>query len=92
MSEKDKKHRKKFAQKMIKTHSPDVWQKEICFYLDGSSFVHKTNPADQARDPTPSYGENHVKVCCRAALLKDQKQEMVVVLHIFLFTFRLARV
>ena len=22
---------------------------DVCFYLDGSSFVHKTNPADQAR-------------------------------------------
>ena len=26
-------------------------KKEIGFYLDGSSFVHKTNPADQARAP-----------------------------------------
>ena len=49
MSKKDKKHRKKFAQKMIKTHSPDVWLKEICLYLNGSSSVHKTNPADQTR-------------------------------------------
>ena len=51
ISEKDKKHGKRFAQKMIKTHSPDVWQKEIWFYLNGSSFIHKTKPADQARAP-----------------------------------------
>ena len=28
---------------------PDtVWKKDICFYLDGSSFVHKIHPANQA--------------------------------------------
>ena len=26
-------------------------KKDICFYLDGSSFVHKTHPADQAIEP-----------------------------------------
>ena len=36
---------------MIKNYPEDVWTKHICFYLDASSFVHNTNPADQARAP-----------------------------------------
>ena len=36
---------------MIKNYPEDVWTKQICFYHDASSFVHKTNPADQARAP-----------------------------------------
>ena len=27
----------------------DLWTSKGCFYLDGVSFVHKTNPLDQAR-------------------------------------------
>ena len=33
----------------------------------------------------PSYGKNHVEVYCRAVLLKDKKQEMVVELQLFFF-------
>lgn len=51
MSKEDLKKRVKFARDMIKNHSPDLWTKEISFYLDATSFVHKTNPADQARAP-----------------------------------------
>ena len=51
MSKADLKRRTKFARKMIKDQSENVWKKDICFYLDGSSFIHKTNPADQARAP-----------------------------------------
>ena len=35
---------------MKREHTEDFWTKEIAFYLDGVSFVHKYNPADQARD------------------------------------------
>ena len=28
-----------------------MWIKDICFFIDGSSFVHKTNSADQAFAP-----------------------------------------
>lgn len=34
---------------MLKNYPEDVWTKQICFYLDASSFVHKTNPYDQVR-------------------------------------------
>ena len=36
---------------MKREHTKDFWTKEIAFYLDGVSFVHKYNPADQARAP-----------------------------------------
>ena len=36
---------------MIPEHSDNVWKQDICFYLDGSSSIHKINPADQARAP-----------------------------------------
>ena len=34
-----------------KNFDKDIWKKDICFYLDGKSFVHKLNPKDQARAP-----------------------------------------
>ena len=43
--------RLKFAKSMVKNYPETVWTNDICFYFDGSSFVHKTNPADQARAP-----------------------------------------
>ena len=51
MSKQDLQRRTKYARKMIREHSDNVWKQDICFYLDGSSFIHKTNPADQARAP-----------------------------------------
>ena len=51
MSTQDLQRRTKYARKMIGEHSDNVWKQDICFYLDGSSFIHKTNPADQARAP-----------------------------------------
>ena len=51
LSGNDLKRRLRFARGMIKNYPEDVWTKQICFYLDASSFVHKTNPADQARAP-----------------------------------------
>ena len=43
--------RVRFAKMMLKTWDEDVWKKDVAFYLDGSSFAHKNNPADQARAP-----------------------------------------
>ena len=51
MSIADLKKRVAFARGMLSKYSPDVWTKEICFYLDGKSFQYKTNPFDQARAP-----------------------------------------
>ena len=36
---------------MQANYPPNVWTDSIAFYPDGVSFVHKTNPMDQARAP-----------------------------------------
>ena len=36
---------------MRKELNSDIWTKNIAFYLDGVSFTHKTNPADEAKAP-----------------------------------------
>lgn len=48
LTRKDTYKRLKFA-RIIKRLSNDFWKKFISFYFDGTSFVHKTNPYDQAR-------------------------------------------
>lgn len=45
----DQEKRLKFARNIKREYSRSVWTEEIAFYLDGVSFIHKYNPADQAR-------------------------------------------
>ena len=40
--------RLRFARR-VKRLSPSFWKRYSSFYFDGTSFVHKTNPYDQAR-------------------------------------------
>ena len=49
LSEKDKRKRLTFARSMRRDYSRNVWEKEIAFYLDATSFVYKRHPMDQAR-------------------------------------------
>ena len=51
MSEADKVKRVEFPRKMQENHLPTVWTEAVAFYLDGVSFIYKTNPTDQARAP-----------------------------------------
>ena len=51
LSKTDIRKRYKFAKKMRKEFGCDVWTKKVAFYLDGVSFAHKTNPADEAKAP-----------------------------------------
>ena len=51
MTRPNKDQRVEFAQKIQAQYSPSVWTDSITFYLDGVSFVYKTNPLDQARAP-----------------------------------------
>jgi len=51
LKENDCKLRFRFAKMMRKNFSKEVWKKDIAFYLDGVNFIHKINPADQARAP-----------------------------------------
>ena len=52
MSADDLKKRRTFARTMEKEYSPEVWKRDIAFYLDATSFVYKRNPLDQARAPS----------------------------------------
>ena len=51
-----------FARHILNDYLHDVWTNKIVFYLDGISFVYKSNPMDQARAPHGRYGETeHAK-------------------------------
>ena len=49
MSQKDLKTRLAFARKVKRLLPPNFWTSGISLYLDGTSFVHKNNPCDQAK-------------------------------------------
>ena len=51
LSANDLKLHVKFARKMLKEHDETFWTKDIAFYLDLTSFVHRVNPSDQAKAP-----------------------------------------
>lgn len=53
INQKDRKQRLRFARKMKKTaqKNPLFWEKDVCFYLDGVSFIHKINPKGEAMKP-----------------------------------------
>ena len=51
LSHMDIRRRSQFAKKMRRGYDADVWTDKIAFYLDGVSFIHKTNPADEAKAP-----------------------------------------
>ena len=48
MSSKD---RVKFGKNLIKNYDADVWTREVAFYFDGASFVHKQHPKSCALAP-----------------------------------------
>jgi len=50
LSDNDKKVRLQFARNIQQDpfRNPDFWKNEISFYLDGVSFVHKSNPKSGA--------------------------------------------
>eukprot|EP00794_Sanderia_malayensis_P002218 gene2218-biopygen1984 len=51
LSVKDKVSRKRFARQALKQHEDSFWTKEVAFYLDGVSFIHKYNPFQEASKP-----------------------------------------
>lgn len=51
LSEADKRKRVEFANMIQTNYPPSLWTDKIAFYLDGVSFVYKSNPLDQARAP-----------------------------------------
>ena len=51
LTDKDLKKRLKFARKIKREYNDNLWTEQIAFFLDAVSFIHKFNPADQARAP-----------------------------------------
>lgn len=51
MSSKDGKDRVKFGKNMQNNYDADVWTREVAFYFDGASFVHKQHPKSCALAP-----------------------------------------
>ena len=51
MTPSDLKNWVKFANDTLKNYLKDFWKSQICFYLDGKSFVHQINPRNQAIAP-----------------------------------------
>ena len=51
MSAGDRMKRVAFERRIMNNYPLDVWTNKIAFYLDGVSFVYKSNPMDQARAP-----------------------------------------
>ena len=49
LTEADHERRLKFARRIKCHYTSALWTKQVAFYLDGVSFVHEYNPADQAQ-------------------------------------------
>ena len=51
LTEKDYAERRQFARTVQRSYSKDFFKTDICFYLDGVSFYHKSNAMNDARAP-----------------------------------------
>lgn len=47
----DIRRRFQFARRMRREYAEDICTDQIAFFLDGVGFIHKTNPADEAKAP-----------------------------------------
>ena len=73
MSQPDKDQRVEFARKIQAQYSPSVWTDSVAFYLDGVSFVYKTNPLDQARAPKGRVWRKRSEGLTQGCLAKGSK-------------------
>ena len=73
MGQADKEKRAAFAQTMRENYPPNVWTHSTAFYLDGVSFVYKTNPMDQARAPKGRVWRRKSEGLTRGCLTKGKK-------------------
>ena len=76
LSVNDLKLRVKFARKMLREHDETFWTKDIAFYLDPTSFVHRVNPSDQAKFPKAEYGDVKKKALSGDVLPKVRRLVM----------------
>ena len=75
MSVEDHKKRVKFAKHMRRNYCPDVWKKDMCFFLDGTSLTYKRNPLDQALAPQGRVWRKKARGWPMDAFQKVEKKE-----------------
>ena len=73
VSQSDKDMRVTFARRMQADYPLNVWKDSIAFYLDGVSFVYKTNPMDQARAPKGRVWRKKSEGLTQGCLAKGRK-------------------
>ena len=69
--------RVRFAKVMKTIHNPELWTKQVAFYLDGVSFAYKSDPLHAARAPTLVSGEDAEKACHLHSQRKDRRKALV---------------
>jgi len=74
LKETDLRQRVKFVKNMKKQCSRDVWKKHVAFYLDGVSFYHKVNPADQARAAQGRIWRKNARARALVVLQKEKEK------------------
>ena len=74
MSVEDHKKRVKFAKHMRRNYCPDVWKKDMCFFLDGTSLTYKRNPLDQALAPQGRVWRKKSEGLAHGCLSKGRKE------------------
>ena len=68
----------RFAKLINTVYGPDVWTKQIAFYLDGVSFALKPIHSKQHEHPKQESGESLAKVYRLDAQQKGGKKELAV--------------
>ena len=58
----------------FKKLSTNFWAKGISFYLDGTSWVHKSNPASHAKTFRTRHGERRAKASNRRVAQREKKK------------------
>ena len=84
MFQKDIKKRLAFAHKQKRLLPEDFWTSSISFYLDGTSFAHKSNPCDQAKCQRSMVWQ---KRCVKVLVLIAPLTDLSIYGKIYLRTF-----
>ena len=74
MTVEDHKKRVKFAKDMLRNYRTDVWKKDMCFFLDGTSLTYKRNPLDQALAPQGRIWRKKSEGLAHGCLSKGRKE------------------
>ena len=74
ITRKDLKDRVAFATAVLHERPTNFWTDQVAFYLDGTGFVFKTNPLDQARAPRARVWRKPSEGLCFGCTAKGKKE------------------